>query len=64
VTNFFKEIALVETYVSYAQLGKLLLETPGVGDYSGLLANGAANKVLLGEEEIPVLGAVTLEVME
>jgi len=64
VVSFFREIALVETYVSYAQLGKLLLETPGVGDYSGLLVNGAADKVLLGEEEIPVLGAVTLEVME
>jgi len=64
VTNFFKEIVLVETYVSYAQLGKLLLETPGVGDYANLLVNGAVNNVLLGEEEVPVLGTVTLEVME
>ncbi len=64
VTNFFKEIALVETYVSYAQLGKILLETPGVGDYSNLLVNGAVNNTLLGEEEVPVLGTVTLEVME
>ena len=64
VVSFFREIALVETYVSYAQLGKILLETPGVGDYSGLLVNGAVNNVLLGEEEVPVLGTVTLEVME
>jgi uncharacterized phage protein gp47/JayE len=64
VTNFLKEIVLVETYVSYAQLGKLLLETPGVGDYSNLLVNGAVNNVLLSEEEVPVLGTVTLEVME
>src|SRR5690606_6834684 len=33
VVSFFREIALVETYVSYAQLGKILLETAGVGDY-------------------------------
>ena len=64
VTNFFKEIVLVETYVSYAQLGKLLLETPGVGDYANLLVNGSATNVLLGEEEVPVLGTVALEVME
>jgi uncharacterized phage protein gp47/JayE len=64
VTNFLKEIVLVETYVSYAQLGKLLLETPGVGDYANLLVNGSTANVLLGGEEIPVLGTVTLEVME
>jgi len=64
VAGFFKEIALVENYVSYAQLGRILLETPGVGDYSGLLVNGAANNVLLNEDEVPVLGTVTLEVME
>jgi len=64
VINFLKEIALVETYVSYAQLGKILLETAGVGDYSNLLVNGAVNNVLLGEEEVPVLGTVTLGVME
>jgi uncharacterized phage protein gp47/JayE len=64
VINFLKQIALVETYVSYAQLGKILLETAGVGDYSNLLVNGAVNNVLLGEEEMPVLGTVILEVME
>ncbi len=64
VVEYFKEIAFIDTYVSYAQLGKILLETPGVGDYSGLLVNGAVNNVLLGEEEVPVLGTVTLEVME
>ena len=63
VTNFFKEIVLGETYVSYAQLGKILLETPGVGDYANMLVNGSAANVLLGEEEIPVLGTVTLEVI-
>jgi len=63
VVSFFREIALVETYVSYAQLGKILLETPGVGDYANLLVNGAVNNVLLGEEEVPVLGTATLEVM-
>lgn len=64
VTNFFKEIALVETYVSYAQLGKILLETAGVGDYSNLLVNGAVSNVLLGEDEVPILGTIILEVIE
>ena len=64
VTNFLGKIVLVESYVSYAQLGKILLETPGVGDHANLLVNGSVANVLLGEEEIPVLGTVTLEVME
>lgn len=60
--NYLKSIAFVDTYVSYAQLGKILLETAGVGDYSDLLINGAINNVTLTEEETPVLGTVTLEV--
>lgn len=61
VVEFFKGIALTEGYVSYARLGGILLEIPGVGDYTNLKVNGGTGNVLLGEDETPVLGAVTLE---
>lgn len=60
--NRFAEIAFKEPYVSYARSGNLLLDVPGVGDYSNLLVNGGTANILLADEEIPVLNAVTLGV--
>ncbi|HHX87693.1 MAG TPA: baseplate J/gp47 family protein [Firmicutes bacterium] len=60
VTEYLKSIAFIEVYVSYAQLGKILLETTGVGDYANLEINGSASNVLLEDEETPVMGIVTL----
>lgn len=62
VMDYLKSIAFVDTYVSYAHLGKMLLETPGVGDYANLLVNSNINNVLLDEEETPVLGTISLGV--
>lgn len=63
-TQFFADIAFKEqeSYVSFAKVGNLLLDTPGVGDYSNLLINNGIANVLLGDEEVPVLGTVTLGV--
>ncbi len=58
----FADIAFKETYASYAKIGNLLLDTPGVGDYSDLLLNNGIANILLGDEEIPVLNTVTLGV--
>lgn len=62
IIEYLKTIAFVDSYVSYAQLGKILLETPGVGDYSGLLINNTAINITLADEEVPVLGIVSLVV--
>ena len=64
VVDFFNEIAFVEDYVSYAQLGRMLLQIPGVMDYANLLINGSINNVMLNEEEIAIAGTVTLSKTE
>jgi uncharacterized phage protein gp47/JayE len=60
--DHFASIAFNETYVSHAKIGNILLETPGVGDYSNLLVNNNSSNVLLDEVEIPFLNSITLGV--
>lgn len=49
-------------YVSLARIGSLLLGTDGIADYGSLQLNGREENIALGQEEIAVAGAVTLEV--
>ncbi|MED0686550.1 baseplate J/gp47 family protein [Anoxybacillus ayderensis] len=60
--EYFREIAFSMTYVSYAKIGTLLLNTPGVIDYSGLIVNGGTANVVLQDEEVPVRGGVSISV--
>lgn len=62
LVKHFADLAFKETYVSYARVGNLLLDIPGVGDYSNLRINNGTANVMLNSEEIPVLGTVTLGV--
>ena len=60
--EYFKEIAFSLTYVSYAKIGTLLLNTPGVIDYNGLTVNGGMANVALQDEEVPICGEVSISV--
>ena len=62
VEKYFREVALKKLVVSYAIIGSLLLEIDGVIDYSDLKVNNTTSNIKLAEEEIPVLGALTVEV--
>lgn len=70
VTNTFRErlaawrksAAFEATYVSQAIIGALLLGTDGVLDYTELLLNGDSGNLALNDEQVPVIGAVELEV--
>lgn len=55
VNTYFKDIGFNKGYVSYAQIGKLILECSGVIDYDNLLLNGEAKNIPLTEEELPTL---------
>ncbi|RKD22538.1 baseplate J protein [Ammoniphilus oxalaticus] len=57
-----KEIAFKDLYVSFGKVGSILLSTPGVLDYSDLYINNAAANVSLHEEDVPILGAIAMEV--
>lgn len=62
LASYLRETAFELTYVSYARIGTLLLSTPGVLDYAGLSLNGGMTNIALDDEEVPVLGTLTLEV--
>ena len=60
IVQYLKEIAFAESHVSYAKIGSLILNSEGIQDYSNLLVNGGTSNVSVGEEEVAVLGVVTL----
>jgi len=57
---YLAEIAFQQNYVSYAKLGSILLDTPGIIDYSGLTVNMGTANVEVGDTEVAILGTVTL----
>lgn len=63
LSEFLHENAFDISYVGIARVGNILLETLGIDDYDGLTLNGSYKNVALNDEEIAVLGSVTLEVM-
>lgn len=60
VNDFLKDTVFTTYRVSYAKLGSLLLDIPGVEDFNALLLNGNAGNVTVGERQIPVKGSVKL----
>lgn len=60
LTDYFKSIAFVETYVSYAKIGNIIFDIKGVLDYSNLTVNNGTANITISDEEIPVLGGVTV----
>lgn len=62
LTEYFKNIAFSETvkYISYANIGAIIFNTKGVLDYSNLTINNGTANIALADEEIPVLGGVTV----
>lgn len=62
VNKYLGDMAFISTYISYAKIGDLLLNTPGILDYSNLVLNTGTTNVGLQDEEIPVAGNVSLGV--
>lgn len=61
VTEYLKDIAFERNFVSYAQIGGLILESDGVIDYSDLTVNDGIENITLTDEEVAVLGGVTID---
>lgn len=61
ISNYLKEIAFVENQVSYAKIGSLILQSSGILDYTNLLINGATANILINEEEVPLIGGITID---
>lgn len=60
ITNYLKNIAFKQSYVSYAQIGSLILDSEGVLDYSNLTVNGGTSNITIGDEQVAILGQVVL----
>ncbi|GAA0717243.1 baseplate J/gp47 family protein [Clostridium malenominatum] len=62
VEEYFKSIAFKKSYLSYAQIGNLLINTDGVIDYSDLKVNGDVKNISFAQEEIAIAGSIELGV--
>lgn len=64
LSKYYSDIAFINNYVSYAYIGNLIFNIDGIIDidYTSLLINEGTSNVPLGDEEIPVLGTVSLVV--
>lgn len=62
ITEFFKDIAFSGDYISYANISNILFNTQGLADFSNLTVNGGTINIPLLDEEVPVIGAISLEV--
>lgn len=60
ITAYLKGIAFQQDYVSYAKIGSIILDTPGVLDYANLTINTGTGNVPVSDTEVAVLGTVTL----
>jgi len=58
--DYFASIAFVENKVLYSRVGGLLINIPGVVDYTDLTLNGEAASVELGAQQVPVIGEVVI----
>jgi len=60
ITTYLQEIAFKQSYVSYARLGLTILNTVGVMDYTTLTVNGTTTNIVIGNEEVAILGSVVV----
>lgn len=60
IATYLKEIAFVQNYVSYAKIGSLIFDAEGVKDYTTLLVNSGAVNIDILNEEVAVVGTVTI----
>lgn len=60
LTEYFKSIAFINNYVSYAYIGNSIFSTDGVIDYNNLQVNSGTSNISIGEEEVAVLGGVVI----
>jgi len=61
IETYIKSLAFAgDNDVRYVRIGQAILDTPGVADYSNLLVNGGTVNIAVGDQEVAVLGTVTL----
>lgn len=60
LTEYLKNIAFKQDYVSYGLVGSEVINSNGIADYSNLLINNTSSNIAVGSEEVAVLGNVVI----
>lgn len=60
ITNYLKEIAFNEKVISYNRIVSIILDSKGIIDFSDLTINNQTTALNLEEEDVAVLGVVTI----
>lgn len=60
ITEYLKEIAFKKNLVSYARIGSIILDAEGILDYTGLKVNEGIENIIIGNEEVAILGMVII----
>lgn len=58
--SFLSGMVFNTSNISYAKMGGLLLDIPGVEDYDELMVNSQIGNILIENKEIPMEGVITL----
>ena len=59
--EYLREIAFLESFVSYARVGNAIINVEGVSDYINLSINNGTSNINIGIEEVAVLGMVVVD---
>lgn len=58
--SYLDSIYYKQNYVSYAKIGDLVFNTPGVTDYSDLAVNGGTVNIAVGGEQVAIQGTINV----
>lgn len=64
LNEYLKSIVFEKYVLVYNRIAYMLLDIPGVVDYTSLIVNGANENIIIADNQVPVLGTVALEVAE
>nr|WP_239581296.1 baseplate J/gp47 family protein [Jeotgalibacillus terrae] len=60
VTAHLRDIAFQQDFVSYAQIGSIIINSNAVADYTGLTVNSGTVNIDVAEDEVAVMGVISL----
>jgi uncharacterized phage protein gp47/JayE len=60
LTDYLKDIAFKQDYISYAQVGSIIINTLGISDYTNLTINNGSTNLSILDNQVAVLGVVNL----
>ncbi|WP_456273637.1 baseplate J/gp47 family protein [Bacillus sp. AK031] len=60
VTDHLRDIAFQQDYVSYAQIGSIIINSNAVADYTNLTINSGTSNISVADDQVAVMGVINL----